>query len=558
MIAFGDAVVSDLAEKAGSDPQCQQVLSALVGLLGAEGFAISEDKIFVPALEFWSTYVETLVDKTYSAEGDTPTYFGAAQEPVIQAIQKCWRKIQFPSSQEFNSWDSVERAEFTDARRDVGDMLQQFYLIKGISFLDIFIHLTQQSIGTGNWAELEASLFCLSQFSDCIKDEEKQDDYLRMIFSPDLFSLFSSQEKAHVPMRAAYIFLTLISEYSDFFTRHTEHLPQALNIAFGSTRNVLLAKTASSAIVKLCSSSRSILTGELSAFIEQFTLLNSTNSSANDVNIQDGVMEGISCIIQAIDTDVGKIQPLDQLLKCIEADAERCQRLVAPSHLIYDLARGRSENYLLGLELGLTSLRCLKGMARGLEAPDDRVVDLEETSPKSTFWTSSSGADIQKRILAIMTKIFQTLAVVDSNIVEEICNIFRVGFREEQPGPFVFSSSIVAHFMLQANLRTPRIVLLITTASLAIKSHKSGTGIEQVTGTLLQWVTGILQTLGEPTNDPEVAQSGIEFLDRVITIFPSVLFSQDPMAVEFLFMFTLKAMTGTDPLPKQASCTFWV
>jgi hypothetical protein len=63
----------------------------------------------------------------------------------------------------------------------------------------------------------------------------------------------------------------------------------------------------------------------------------------------------------------------------------------------------------------------------------------------------------------------------------------------------------------------------------------------------------------EPREDPEVAQSGIEFLHRLTTNFPRIFLGhQPPSSLEFLFMFTLKALAGSDPLPKASAAEFWV
>jgi len=385
----------------------------------------------------------------------------------------------------------VDRTGFKDARRDVADMLQQFYLIKGISFLNVFIDLAQQSIATGNWTELEASLFCLAQFSDCIKDDNEQDAYLHRMFSPALFSLFTSAQ--HTPMRASHIFLMLIREYSDYFKRHNEYMPQALNIAFGSVGAPMLAKSASSAIVELCSSSRKILIGELNAFLQQ---LASMAHASVDSQVKEGVMEGIGSIIQAMDTEASKIDPLEKLLSFVEADVENCLRLLASDPALQS-ARTTPDvpgNSQMALEAGLTALRCLKGMAKGLQVPNDKPVDLENTTPDSPFWTAGDGAVIQQRIMSIIGRVYRALHN-QSDIIEEICNIFRCGFREEEPGPFVFLSGTVAEFMLQANLQTPRLQLVITTAGLILKSHKTGDGILQVADVLLKWVIGLLQNL---------------------------------------------------------------
>ncbi|KDN66221.1 hypothetical protein CSUB01_08047 [Colletotrichum sublineola] len=69
MIALGDSKVEALIH--GVDDRSSRFLAHLRGLLSAQGYPVSDDKIFVPALEFWSTYVETLTDSIYSDEEES-------------------------------------------------------------------------------------------------------------------------------------------------------------------------------------------------------------------------------------------------------------------------------------------------------------------------------------------------------------------------------------------------------------------------------------------------------------------------------------------------------
>lgn len=63
----------------------------------------------------------------------------------------------------------------------------------------------------------------------------------------------------------------------------------------------------------------------------------------------------------------------------------------------------------------------------------------------------------------------------------------------------------------------------------------------------------------EPTNDPEIAQNGIDFLYRLLPRYAHVVVNHEPsISMEFIFMFTLKALTGRDPLPKASAADFWV
>ena len=483
MIAFGDANVEDLAQKAGTDLKCQQFLSALGGLLGSAGFAVNEDKIFVPALEFWSTFVETMIDVTYSTEGGHPPWFAAANEQVMQSIHKCWRKIQFPPPEVFDSWDSVDRIGFKDARRDVSDLLEQFYIVSDISILNVFIDLTQQAISTRNWMELEASLYCLSRFADCVHGHAEEDQYLHRIFEPSLLTFLTSQQE--IPVRTTYVFLSLLREYSEYFEKNPILLPQVLNVAFGSAASPSLAKNASWAIVELCSKCRAILVPELGAFLQH--LAGMTTASSLDSSIKEGIMQGISSIVQAIATDEARVAPLEQLLYCVEADVEQCLRLFSPS-------LSSNAGYEATSELGLAALRCLEGIAKGLQVPTDAPVDLEKQISVSTFWTGGKGIVIQERIIAIITKLYDALST-RGDVIDAICRVFRCGFRELEPGPFVFAPEVVAQILLKANSQTPRLGAIINAASSLIGSQKYDSRIEVVVDTLLKWVGHILRTL---------------------------------------------------------------
>ncbi|XMA12621.1 hypothetical protein WAI453_005412 [Rhynchosporium graminicola] len=547
MIAFGDATVQDLARKCATDPQSHQYLSALCSLLGAEGYAVNEDKIYVPALEFWNTFVETMVDDLYSSddEGDKPAWFYAAQEHVKQVIENCWIKSQFPPVEEYNSWDSVERTGFKDARRDFSDLLQQFYLTTGIPLLQIFIDLLQNSSGTRNWAELEVTMFCLIWFADCVYNTPDRDDYLDKVFTPSLLALIADPSH-EVPTRTMKSFLDLVIAYPDYFKHHPTNLPAVLNIVFAATSSSSLAKTASRSIMKLCSDCRAILLPELGAFLQHYS--NIASNYSLDATVKESLMEGVASIIQGLDSEEAKLAPLQQLLEYVQSDVEKCLQLA---------------NTIIGgdmtsLDLGLTSMKCLSGMSKGIQVPEDKPVDLEKSpEPASPFWTTGEGSHVQQKILMMMDRIFDILGH-RGEIVEEICVILRHGFREEDPGPFVLPSRMAAQFMMKANSQTPRLGRVINTAAFLITTQEMSPDTTEILDGLLKWVSQILQSLRDPGNDPEIAQAGIEFLQRLLSKFPGVVIGHPPpSSLEFMFMFALKALAGTEPLPKASAADFW-
>lgn len=493
MLAFGDATVGDLIRQAENDPQSEQLLSALCGLLGAEGFAVHEDKIFVPTIEFWSTLVETMLDYTYSQPGESPSWLEGSMRYVLQAIHKCWKKLQFPPPNIFRSWDSADRISFKDARRDLGDILENVYLITGIQVLDVFIDLSRQSINTGNWTELEASLYCISRCTDCLTNDSKSDDYLQKVFEPSLFSVLANPP-SEVPVQTMKTFLALFSDYADYFARHTDVLPTALNIAFGAIGSQPLAKSASSAIVKLCSECRSVLIPELSAFIQH--LSNTTHASIAS-NVKEGILQGIASIIQALPTDESKIAPLDQLLHIVEADIHECLRFISnatSSDLPTSDNLENSSNYATAAELGHTALSGLASIAKGMQTPSDKPVNLEEKIA-SHFWDSGEGSAIQQRILSVIARTHDALRS-RGEIVEAVCYVFQNGFVELEPGPFVFPVRSVAQFLIKCGPSTPQLGTVIKTSCSLITSHRSSEPIDEVIDALLNWVTQLLQNLG--------------------------------------------------------------
>jgi hypothetical protein len=575
-LAFGDATLQDLATR--TEPQFQQFLTALGGLLGAEGYPVHEDKIFVPALEFWNAFVENMIDSIWTEDEETVPENTVARMHVTQAIERCWRKIQFPPPEIFNSWDSVDRIGFKDVRRDFSDLLQQFYLITKIPILDMFIILANKAAESRSWEELEASLFCLACFSDTIGDTEPRDDYLDKVFTAQIFSLFSNAPE-EIPVRTMQSFLLLVDGYADYFEQNTTYLPSVLNIVFGTLGSSALSYKASRTIQKLCSDCRKLLVPELNSFIRQYQSLNA-NSSV-DKHAKEAIMEGIASLIQAIPFDKLKLEPLDELLNFIETDVEECFRLVSSQASVGNTSSLDYHPSVLlsadspALQLGVGALKSIIGIGRGLQTPHDTPIYVGEDEERSPFWTSGEGSRIQTRISSMVNRIFDVLGA-HGDIVDAACHVWRQGFRELEPGAFVVPAAMTVHFLLKANINTPRLGCVIGTACSFVTSHKSDDESVEVFGSLVQWISHILQQQeGEwlllshsrsfadfptdPSNDPEVAQNGIDFLTRLLTKQLTVLMShQPPSSLEFLFMFTLKALAGSDPLPKGAAADFWV
>ncbi|RQM06495.1 hypothetical protein DH86_00002303, partial [Scytalidium sp. 3C] len=145
----------------------------------------------------------------------------------------------------------------------------------------------------------------------------------------------------------------------------------------------------------------------------------------------------------------------------------------------------------------------------------------------------------------------------EGDIVEAACQVFRSGFTEDEPGPFVFGLDVVVQFLLRADYHTPRLGAVLGTACSLVTSRISTSEGHGGLYSLMIWVTSLLQKLGEPSNDPEIAQHGIDFLCRLMPTYVNIIIQQPSPSLEFLFMFALKAITGSDPLPKFLAADFW-
>ncbi|WQF75826.1 Putative armadillo-like helical protein [Colletotrichum destructivum] len=563
MLALGDSKVEALIHSI--DTRSSRFLARLRGLLSAQGYPVSEDKIFVPALEFWSTYVETLTDSIYSEDEEAKAWVSTATSHVLEAISAVWQRIAYPASSVLAGWDSADRAGFSDARKDVADLLQSSFTVTGPSLISTFGNLTLQSLSPESWSNLEASAFCLGSLADCVAGDARCDDTLRAVFSSPLFDLLQTS-RDNMPGRTRQTCISLIERYSDYFERETQSLPSALNLLFSVLADPLLAGPAAKSIQRLCFSSRSILAPEASAFLSQYQ--NIATQSLLDCLAGERIMGAIAAVIQAVPDENLRLGHLEALLSFVQHDARKSMQLLSLPRLPSDAAGNTldihrcstlTEQSELPLHMASRALRCLISIGKGLQAPSDAPYDLERE--KDSFSTSQNPrlGQIQTEILSLVAQL-QTSFPQSGEVAESVCNIFRTGFSETEAGPFVFPPRLVCDYLTQQTSQTPRIGLFVSTACSFLSSlgNMKRSDVDEIRAKLLGWVIGLLQQLPEPDSDTELAQNGIEFTNRLITREAAALFHADCLPhAEFLFMYTLRVLDGREPLPKAAAADFW-
>jgi len=566
LLAFGDATAQDLA-KNYEDPDSQRILQMLHGLLTCEGYAVAEDEICAPALEFWNMYTEFMIDSLFASAEDKAVWIDPAIKHILQAIEECWAKLRFPVQEEADTWDSEIRTGFKAFRADVKDLLQASYTLLGVDILEKFTDLLLRSLEKKAWSELESTLFCLNALADCTADEAPVDRTLVRLFGSPLFNVLSNAGST-IPTKTKQTAVHTLGHYTAFFEHHTAFLPSALDFLFTSLQASTLAVAASKSILQLCSSCRKALVPELGTFLQQYEASIAWPSS--DINTKEKVIGAIAAIVQAISSEEQKIQPLDRLLLFVEADMQRSTTLAQAGH---------TEN---ALGVALSALRCLASMGKALQAPDDLPIELERKDLPASVWDHDPGASVQARIIHCL-KVIPSLFRADGEIIEAACDVLRTGYKETSPGPFVFAPKVTVDFVSRFTLDTPRLDYVINTACVFLTSHNSDSSsrmtdaanslliytlniIHLLDGqlpTVVPLHLGLMRTLTrlpvDPTKDPEVASSCIDLTTKLLPRHTDLLLNphlQSP--VNDLFTFTLRCLTSSEILPKRSAASFWV
>lgn len=481
LLAYGDAAVQDLARKP-EDPLLSPIVHQLLELLRCEGYVGVEDEICAQALGFWMTYTEFLIDSLFAAGEEKPAWIDSARECVVQVIEASWVKIRMPPHELAASWDSDARTGFKAFRADVQDLLQSSYTLLGVPVFEKLAQLVLQSLRDRAWLHLEATLFCLNALSSSISNEDSVDAMLSRLFDSSLFADMSSTVEP-IPAKTRQTAVNMITKYTAFFGRHVEYLPAMLNFLFESLKAPALANIAAKAILSSCSSCRQTLLPELGTFLQQYDVL--LTWATADVYTKEKVIGGITAIVQAIPRDEDKYAPLSTLLQFVERDFKDCIRFMEAS---------QAEDFQAS---GICALKCLASMGKSLQTPDDAIIDLDADGPNTAFWVEGPGAPLQAKIVQIVETV-TSLMRWNSDVVEASCQILRSGYKETNPGLFVFPVKVTVDFVLAGKLDTARLDYVLDTACAMLTRHanKPGTTIKIAASALLLNLLGIIDTMG--------------------------------------------------------------
>lgn len=560
LLAFGEARTEALIQS--NDEINNHILSALCGLLTVHGYPLTEDKIFVSAVEFWSTYTEAVADIIHFGSSDevSNARISGATSHVSKAVFSVWQKIIYPPPEMFQQWDSSDRAGFNDARQDVLDLLQSAHTVLGPRLIASFADLVLSALESSAWLPLEAATFCLGGLAECGKGDGRFDDALTSVFASPLTSILQSRNP-DIDLRARQTCFYLIDQYAEYFERNTALLGPVLRLLFGVLSHQSTAASASRSILLLCSSCRHHLHPQIDEFLRFYS--DKVVENQLDCVSNEKVLGAIASIAQAIPNAERRHGVCMMILEFVQSDVAmaqavatsaeaanfRCQLLRCPRVVADEDAATHT---------GLRALKCLVSVGKGYQSPSDVTIDIESGNQQDEVIGDALPL-IHDKLMGIIVQLQHTFPS-SSEVMELVCSVFRCGFSEADPGPFALQPEVVAMFLTGNGGETQRIGFFVGTACSLVSSVRCNNSPKRqsILASLLLWVVSLLRQLPDPGYDPELSQNGIELASRILARAPLVVIGLQPAeAAEFLLMFTIKVLDGKEPLPKGAAAEFW-
>jgi hypothetical protein len=503
---------------------------------------MSEDDTAVVALEFWSNYVTTISDTLfeYTEEDEKPTWSGVAMHHVFTTMSELLKKVIYPSARVYKSWDEDTKKTFSAFRVDVADIIQEAFNILRTSLLSEFVDFTMGALQNNEWMQLEAGLFCLMSLEEQLREVE--DEQLERLFDQQLFTVMLSN--ADIPVVTRRSVVEAIAAFRDFFFRHTLCLPQVLTFLFSALEQAPLAHLAARSFAALCSECRTSLTAQVDQFFHMYQQFQKYPTAGEETKVR--VLQGIAAVVQAQQSDEQRLAGIQRLFQYVRHDAAQ----------VVHITKGDPER---GLALAVEVLRCLSAIGKSMRASDDTIIDLESsTKAPSDFWTQGAGKDAQDQIISLISYLTSIFAQ-DGDVVEAGCSVFRAGFRETVPGPFVLPPSATIDYVVRTTVSTPRLPYVLETACCWIAAYKDDkTGEYDVQcGRLLRHVVGLLQVLQHPRSDPEISVCCIELLQKFINTKAHIFSIEPPEVLEGVFNFSVECIRSPEVLPKRAAAELW-
>ena len=552
VIAYGVANIQEVVERPHNPWGSYEIRWLLLAYFQTPGYPGVEDEVSTHVIEFWNTYIEYVNDIIFSAEpGDSEMPWIDDSKSMCSDLSNALSfKMRTPPAEIALTWTESEWEAFREFRKDSSDLMISIFQLLGLKLLQRFVDTTLQSIQTKMWQDVETALFCIDSLGENASEEQDAEPILGQLFGSSLFRDVADFSQP-IPLQARRTAIDILGTYGQYIEHHAEFLPDTLRFLFASLENPSLSFTAAKSIAALCSTCRKSLTGELDGFLEQYRRF--AASETREPYTNEKVMGAIAAIIQAVSPENAKVQPLSALLDNVDG-------LLTPAKQSLD--RGDFDK---SHELAVSSLECLAAIGKGMQVPEDVPINLYDdgvdNSNQQSFWHGPEGREVQMRVTNICYNVLHVFPQ-SGEVVEAICQVFRAGFTESEPGPFVFAPATAVNFFEKCNLETPRLEAMLSMVSTLILqgSRQDSPRIDAEIARIYHHVRGFIQTLSDPRHDPHIAQGCIEVLARMVARYSNVLLdttSPTHDTAKLCFDFCIKAIAGADLMPKRVAAEFW-
>lgn len=525
-------------------PEISTLINYLLVISNFPGFPYVDHNLTMFMIEFWGSYAEAFLDT------DDSVHFADARPCIFRVIEIFWNKITLPSPAQQVYWKKDSWEAFDSFRKDFWEFLDTTVVIVGSPLFSNLVNniLEQLNSPTANWEKLEASLSCLNALSENITNEY---GLIAQVLQSPLLERLAQLDNMHIRTTG----VNFIGSYDSFFEEDAgkPYLFPALDYLFKSLSISTLSTTASRSIQKLCSSCRTYLSSALSSFLDTFVNMNLYEILSNS-SLERTVL-AITYVIQAVEDLDTKGNYLNQLLTLMLGQLEKANDEY--EHAKTAVEEGGDQEQFKRI---VSLLRCLGNIGKGLQVPDDihepaqdRMQAIQQYWDADPFQIRSTLLKVM-RIFAIDRPDFKSSV----DVCECCCAIFKSGFSETVPGPFVFSIDTVLEFIKAKHVTGPAEchTALIDLSCCFVSSHSVGN-----CSIPAQYLNELLDTFFSDVSimmhdrEPETETSNLKLLRQIFSHYPDVFL--DNPRIEIMIRFAMRMLSSTDRFAMREATLFW-
>ncbi len=528
VITFAEGSVGSIINEP-TDLPAQSILNTMLSLLNIRR---DEKDMSAMSLEFWISLFEDLTDQ----QPDCRAFDDIAGE--IARI--CRQLVQLPDDATISNWSHDSRQEFVSFRGDVANLLDSCYAILHSQIIGSFVQHAFEARAVRdpqNWREIESSLFCIHACSDSFNRSKVVCILLLQLLSGDFIA---DEIDCYHPLLRQMV-LSLIADVAYILEEADAPLNECLAYVFRCVVVPSLSKPASTALYEICARCSNRLVERVDVLIDFFNLVSLSN--ALEIFVFMRVIRAVSTVVASLHSEekafIYTRQFLSPFLQALDP--------IAHSHGTGKDNQHQARKLLCGL----------RAFAKGFESPKEYVTLLDNEVAQASCWETPEAMDLKKRIMTAIQNVTEVFDDEDE-VLDEACFTIRTGFAESQ-GPFVFPYDWICQFL--CSRKTPRRhgVVISTMSRLLVAVSSRKLPVEGIASDSFQFIAREVLAQNTTSMDPEILQESLEFLDRIVCLSPTTLFSIPiPALCQLMQQFVFLALGQNEKFTQKAAVAFMV